>query len=71
MKRLVIATVLAVAAASAHTQSEWINIAASNEIKWDVQPGSLEFSQTKGGTAIAVVIGRTTNTKTSRINLYK
>ncbi len=73
MKYVLFAAVLACVGISAHAQSEWINIASSSEKenRWDVQPGSLEFSKTKGGTSIAVVIGRTTDTRTSRIDLYK
>ncbi|MEL0169194.1 MAG: hypothetical protein VW877_13815 [Pseudomonadaceae bacterium] len=73
MKYLLLAAVLTCVSTSANAQSEWINFAASveGETQWAVQPGSLEFSQTQGGTVIAVVIGRITDTKTSRIDLYK
>ena len=73
MKRLFMATVLACAAAFAHAESGWVNIASTglNDMLWDVKSGSLEFTKTKGGAVIAVVIGRITNTKTSRIDLYK
>lgn len=73
MKYVLLAAVLTCVSTFANAQSEWINIAASSEgnMQWDVQPGSLEFSQTKGGTTIAVVIGRVTYKKTSRIDLYK
>lgn len=73
MKYVIFAVVLSCATTLAHSQSEWINIAVSSEdnLRWDVRPGSLEFSMTKGGTAIAVVIGRITDTRTSRIDLYK
>lgn len=55
-----------------YAQADWINIASKKDgMKWAVQPGSLEFSQTKGGTSIAVVIGRVTDPKTSTVSLYK
>ena len=73
MKHVLFAVALACAGMPVYAQSEWINIAVSSEsnMRWDVQPGSLEFSKTKGGTAIAVVIGKITDTRTSRIDLYK
>ena len=38
---------------------KWINIAQSNDKStWEIKPKSLEFTRTKGGTEIAVVIGR-------------
>lgn len=57
----------------AETKSEWINIAESSSdgSKWDMKAGSFEFSKTKGGTAIAVVVGRVVNKKSTEISLYK
>ncbi|WP_448173020.1 hypothetical protein [Rhizobacter fulvus] len=52
-------------------QEDWINIAASDESKWHVKSGSLESTKTRGGTPIAVVIGRISNETTKRIDLFK
>jgi hypothetical protein len=73
LKRLAAAAVIALICTPVLPQVDWINIAASAEsnMRWDIQPGSLEFSTNKGGSAIAAVVGRITNTKTSTINLYK
>jgi hypothetical protein len=58
---------------SAFSEPDWINIATSpdNKSRWDIKPGSLEFSETRGGTSIATVIGKVHDTKTSHINLYR
>jgi hypothetical protein len=74
MKSLFLAAALVCAGigTSVHAKSEWINIAVSStNMRLDVQAGSLEFSKTKGGTAIVVVIGKITHPITSRIELYK
>lgn len=56
----------------AQAQAEWIDIASSNDgKKWAVQAGSLEFSKTKGGASIAVVVGRISDPNTSNITLRK
>lgn len=60
------------AATSTQAQTEWINIASHNDgTKWAVQAGSLEFSKTKGGISIAVVVGRISDPNTSKISLNK
>ena len=71
MKLLVAWLCLALAPHLAAAQEDWINIANSDDSKWDVKSGSLENSKTKGGTPIAVVVGRISNTTTKRIELYK
>lgn len=65
--------IFALASAPVFAESNWIQIAASedNMTEWHAQPGSLEFSKTKGGIPIAVVVGRITNKRTSQVDLYK
>ncbi len=71
MNQLIAVAMLVLISTSAAAQTAWINIAKSNEGIWDAQPGSLEFSKTKGDIFIAVVVGRITDPKTSKISLYK
>jgi hypothetical protein len=71
MKHILIAVVFTCAYVSAHAQSDWINIASSAESEWDIQPGSFEFSKTRGGEYIAVTTGKVIDAKTSQISLYK
>ena len=73
MKLLLAAITLTICSFSAYSQTEWILVENSkkNDMRWEAKPGSLEFSKTKGGTPIVAVIGKTTNTKTSSIELYK
>lgn len=60
------------AVTTVQAQTEWIDIASNNEnMKWAVQAGSLDFSKTRGGVAIAVMIGRIIDPRTSNIILYK
>jgi len=56
---------------TALAQTDWIPIAGTDDKVWHVKPGSLEISQTKGQTPIAVVIGRTGDKKTRQIQVYK
>lgn len=54
-------------------QSNWVFIAENKQgsSTWEFQPGSLEFSKTRGGINIAVVTGRVTNKSTSQVDLNK
>jgi len=50
----------------------WVTIASTNEGgRWEAQVGSLEFSKTRGGDAITVIIGRITFAGTNTVSLYK
>lgn len=72
MKNLLTMVVALCAATAVYAQAEWIDIASHPDgTKWAVQAGSLEFSKTKGGTYIAVVVGRTFNPNTSNITVRK
>ena len=72
VKKIIAITIALSISAFAYAQTDWITIAATDDgMKWDVQPGSLEFSKTVGGTSIAVVIGKVSDAKTGKINLYK
>ena len=55
------------------TQSDlgWIRVAETDDSMWHVQPGSLTFNKNKGGTAIALVVGKITNRRSRQIELYK
>ena len=69
---LLITAIIPFVSTSSLAESEWVNIAMSNDkSEWDALAGSLEFSKTKGGTAIAIVVGRVKDKKTSQIELYK
>ena len=53
-------------------ESGWVDIATHPDGSvWSAKSGSLEFSKTKGETPIAIVVGRVSNSKTSKIDLYK
>ena len=55
----------------AYAQQDWFAVAGTDESTWEVQNGSFEEVQTKGGELIAVVISRVTNKSTKRIDLRK
>ncbi|MDM1715571.1 hypothetical protein [Thiopseudomonas alkaliphila] len=73
MKKTIASAAIILFSVQALAQSDWINIASlpGDSKKLDVQPGSFEFSKTKGGTPIAVVVGKITDTKSANISLYK
>lgn len=52
-------------------QTNWVNVANSEDSQWDIRAGSLDETTTKGGTRIAVAVGRVSNTKTKRIDVEK
>ena len=70
---LLAAAIITIISTSIFAESEWVNIAASSDYntEWDALAGSLEFSKTKGGTPIALLVGRVTTKNTSKIELYK
>jgi len=71
-KHFAIVTILICGCGSSFSQSDWINISTSkDDTTWDIKPGSFEFSKTKAGVPIALVVGRTKNPDTSQISLYK
>ena len=49
----------------------WITIAETKESKWAVKKGTFEFSTNKMGEPVWVVIGRTKNRKSLKVDLYK
>ncbi len=66
MKALILALALVTSVAHA-ADDPWITIATNDTSNWDVKRGSLEISKTKGGTVMALVIGRIYNPTTTRI----
>lgn len=71
MKPLFIA-ILGLFLTTASAQPQWIPVAKSKDnTSWEVQAGSLEFKDTKGGTTVATVTGRVVDLRTSRIDLHK
>ena len=71
MKHFVGALLIFGLSASVTAQTEWVNVASSDTAEYDIQAGSLEELNTKGGIPIATVIGRTTRKSTKRIELSK
>ncbi len=55
----------------AFADENWVVVSTTNESVYSIKKDSLEFSETKGGVAIAVVIGRDSNKKTSNIIVEK
>lgn len=57
----------------AMAESNWILIAADakGQNEWYVQPGSFEFSKTRGGNSVALVVGKILDKKYSNIQIYK
>jgi hypothetical protein len=66
---LLAAAVLAPAMAMA--QADWIRVASTDDMLWEVKPGSFELRQTKGNVDIAVVVGRVKERKNTRITVEK
>lgn len=62
---------LLVAFQQAKAQQGWHEVAATDSISWEIQSGSYEETQTKGGEPIAVVISRSTTKANKRIDLEK
>ena len=58
-------------APAAQADSGWIQVAETDDVQWHFQPGSLSFNKNKGGTAIALVVGKTTSKRSRKIELYK
>jgi hypothetical protein len=75
MKRIVLLlsyAILQLSISAAYADDGWITVAASNDgMTWQAKAGSLEFTQTKGGTPIAVVTGRVTQQSTYSIMVEK
>ena len=73
IKSLLAAFLLASYSLSAYSQTEWIFVANTSDdsVRWEAKPGSFEFSETKDGTPIAIIVGKITNKKTSIVALYK
>lgn len=73
MKKIAIAILMIASTNITSAETGWIHVASSknNDSKWEAQKGSFEFSKTKNGTPIAVVVGKVTDNKTSNIDLYK
>lgn len=72
VNRSLILSILTFFSSPSFAESEWVDIATHPDGSvWAAKAGSLEFSETKGKISIALVVGRVTNSKTSKINLYK
>ena len=74
MNSMNIATFILILASNfASADEEWIDVASSKSGSTilSIKSGSLEFTETKGGTTIALVVGRDSNQKTSQITLEK
>ena len=74
--KAIIAVLIVLFSALAYPESGWIIIAETgkkpnNGLRWEGKPRSLEFSETKGGTPIAVIVGKIFNKKTSYADLYQ
>lgn len=71
--KLIVAAILIGQISRAAAEDSWTSIGAikNSNIRFDVRNGSFEVTNTKGGTPIAVVIGRVTNAKTLNISIYK
>lgn len=72
INRGLILAILTFFSSPSFAESGWVDIATNPDGSvWAAKSGSLEFSETKGKTPIALVVGRVTNSKTSKIDLYK
>jgi hypothetical protein len=60
-------------ATGAVAEDGWTNISVSekNRIRYDVKKGSFDVTTTKGGVSIAVVVGRISDPKSSKVSVYK
>ncbi|MBK6593328.1 MAG: hypothetical protein IPG23_11590 [Burkholderiales bacterium] len=58
---------------SAFAQSDWVRVASSKSSGgvWEGKPSSLEYSKTKAGVPIIVVVGRKSNTTNQEVSLHK
>lgn len=70
MQRIIFFLLMLIGVA-AQAQTDWILVGEAETRRWEVKPGSLEFSKTKGGTVIAVVVGRIVNSSPNQVSLYK
>lgn len=71
MKRTVFFVLALLASPAFADDSAWVRVTESSDLTWDIQRGSHEASNTKGGVPISVAVGRTVHTKTTVISLYK
>ena len=71
MKRLAVTLIASLCLTTAIAETGWVEIASDDDSTWHIKAGSLEFGKTKGGTSIASVIGRISNSKTSQVALRK
>ena len=58
---------------SAFAQTDWVRVASSKSSGgiWEGKPSSLEYSKTKAGVPIIVVVGRKSNTTKQEVSLHK
>ena len=75
MRKLCLTLLLATTFVSqtAFAQTDWVRVASSQSSGgvWEGKPSSLEYSKTKAGVPIIVVVGRKSNTKNQEVSLHK
>jgi hypothetical protein len=71
MRSVVIAVAASLAASAGYADTRWIRLSESNDMVWEVKPGSLDASRTKGGADIAVVVGRVRHVKNKNVSVYQ
>lgn len=69
--RRLAACVLAGGVASAAGAEEWLDVASAKDMKFEARSGSFERSRTKGGKAVAAVLGRARDLKSTDITFEK
>ena len=65
--------VSAFASQTALAQTDWVKVSSSKSsgTVWEGKPSSLEYSKTKAGVPIIVVVGRKSNTSKQEVSLQK
>lgn len=71
MRKLSLVLLTSVTCSFAVAQTDWVNVGETDAMVWDIQAGSLDELKTKGGTSIAIVVGRVTTKATKQIDVGK
>ena len=70
MNKIIIALLLS-SAAIAHAESDWVDIAGTGEVSYAIKKGSVTITKTTGGTNVVAALGRMSEIKSNRLNVFQ